>query len=115
MTKPELVILAGPNGAGKTTFAQFNLKPYVDSGAFLNADDIARAVNPSDALASGPSGEGSRVSYAAVLSFYALPVPQRNARDAAGHAGWTQHRDRYDPAAAQKRTAVVGDLLGRCR
>lgn len=48
MTKPELVILAGPNGAGKTTFAQFNLKPYVDGGAFLNADDMARAVNPSD-------------------------------------------------------------------
>ena len=48
MNRPELVILAGPNGVGKTTFAQLNLKSFIDQGAFLNADDIARDVNPSD-------------------------------------------------------------------
>ena len=48
MTGPELIILAGPNGVGKTTFAQRNLSSFVEQGAFLNADDIARDVNPSD-------------------------------------------------------------------
>lgn len=45
---PELVILAGPNGVGKTTFAQSNLNPFVEQGAFLNADDMARDSNPWD-------------------------------------------------------------------
>ena len=48
MTEPELVVLAGPNGVGKTTFAKLNLSSFIDQGAFLNADDIARDVNPSD-------------------------------------------------------------------
>jgi predicted ABC-type ATPase len=45
---PELVILAGPNGAGKTTFARHNLGTLIDQDAFLNADEIARDVNPSN-------------------------------------------------------------------
>jgi len=48
VTEPELVVLAGPNGVGKTTFAKLNLSSFIDQGAFLNADDIARDVNPSD-------------------------------------------------------------------
>lgn len=48
MTGPELIILAGPNGVGKTTFAQRNLRPFIEQGAFLNADDMARDTNPSD-------------------------------------------------------------------
>ncbi|MCX7362616.1 MAG: zeta toxin family protein [Alphaproteobacteria bacterium] len=48
MTGPEPIILAGPNGVGKTTFAQRNLRPFIEQGAFLNADDMARDTNPSD-------------------------------------------------------------------
>jgi len=48
VTSPDLVILAGANGVGKTTFARANLTDYIDQQAFLNADDIARDVNPSD-------------------------------------------------------------------
>lgn len=48
MTSPDLVILAGANGVGKTTFARANLTDYIDQQAFLNADDIAMDVNPSD-------------------------------------------------------------------
>jgi predicted ABC-type ATPase len=48
VTSPDFVILAGANGVGKTTFARANLTDYIDQQAFLNADDIARDVNPSD-------------------------------------------------------------------
>ena len=48
MTGLDVAILAGPNGVGKTTFAQRNLRSFIDQGTFLNADDIARDVNPSD-------------------------------------------------------------------
>jgi hypothetical protein len=48
VTSPDFVILAGANGVGKTTFARANLADYIDQQAFLNADDIARDVNPSD-------------------------------------------------------------------
>jgi predicted ABC-type ATPase len=48
VTSPDFVILAGANGVGKTTFARANLADYIDQRAFLNADDIARDVNPSD-------------------------------------------------------------------
>jgi predicted ABC-type ATPase len=43
---PDLVILAGANGLGKTTFARANLMAFIDQQAFLNADDVARDVNP---------------------------------------------------------------------
>jgi len=43
---PQLLVLAGPNGAGKTTFAQEILAREIASGDFLNADDIARELNP---------------------------------------------------------------------
>jgi len=48
VTKPYFVVLAGPNGVGKTTFAHANLGDLIEAGAFLNADDIARVINPSD-------------------------------------------------------------------
>jgi predicted ABC-type ATPase len=48
VTSAELVILAGANGVGKTTYARSNLSSFIDQQAFLNADDIARAANPSD-------------------------------------------------------------------
>jgi predicted ABC-type ATPase len=51
VTKPYFVILAGPNGVGKTTFAHANLGEFIKAGAFLNADDIARGIRPSDVAA----------------------------------------------------------------
>jgi predicted ABC-type ATPase len=48
VTKPYFVVLAGPNGAGKTTFARANLQEFIDSNAFLNADEIARSIQPED-------------------------------------------------------------------
>ncbi len=45
---PELFILAGCNGAGKTT-AAYNLLPEVfQTFEFVNADEIARAINKND-------------------------------------------------------------------
>jgi len=44
---PRLLVLAGPNGAGKTTFAQQILAPEIAAGDFLNADEMARELNPS--------------------------------------------------------------------
>lgn len=51
MTKPYFVILAGPNGAGKTTFARANLAEFIDTNAFLNADEIARHIQPDNVSA----------------------------------------------------------------
>ena len=48
MIKPYFVVLAGPNGVGKTTFARANLPELIDSSAFLNADEIARSIQPDD-------------------------------------------------------------------
>lgn len=47
--RPDIFILGGPNGAGKTTAAKILLpaKLFV-ARAFLNADEIAREVNPVD-------------------------------------------------------------------
>ena len=43
---PELFIIAGCNGAGKTT-AAYNLLPNVfNTSEFINADEIARGINP---------------------------------------------------------------------
>ena len=41
-----LFIIAGANGSGKTTLAKELLKEY--SLDFINADEIARAINPDD-------------------------------------------------------------------
>ncbi|WP_117191288.1 zeta toxin family protein [Rhizobium terrae] len=46
--RPFCCILAGPNGAGKSTI----YKNLALSGIFVNADEVAREVNPSDPEAS---------------------------------------------------------------
>ncbi len=44
----DIVIIGGPNGAGKTTAAQELLPRGIDIRAFVNADDIARDLSPSN-------------------------------------------------------------------
>jgi predicted ABC-type ATPase len=44
----DIVIIGGPNGAGKTTAAQELLPREIDFRAFVNADDIARELSPSN-------------------------------------------------------------------
>lgn len=43
---PTAILLAGPNGAGKTTFASQYLADGAEGFAFLNPDEIARALGP---------------------------------------------------------------------
>jgi predicted ABC-type ATPase len=45
---PQLYIIAGPNGAGKTTFAGQFLPLYTKSREFVNADNIAQRLSPSN-------------------------------------------------------------------
>ncbi|OLP61445.1 hypothetical protein BJF93_00460 [Xaviernesmea oryzae] len=40
--RPELVVLAGPNGAGKSSL--YKIARF--SGVFINADEIARRLDP---------------------------------------------------------------------
>lgn len=40
-----ITIIAGPNGAGKTTFAYKHFEKMVESGLFLNADEIAKEIS----------------------------------------------------------------------
>jgi len=42
-----IFIIAGPNGSGKTTFAKQFL-PSISIDIFVNADEIAREINPAD-------------------------------------------------------------------
>ncbi len=44
--KPHLYIIGGANGAGKTTAAMTLLPQYLDIFEFVNADEIARGLNP---------------------------------------------------------------------
>lgn len=50
MTPPDkrIIIIAGPNGAGKTTFANQILAGDQEGYPFVNADIIARELNPDD-------------------------------------------------------------------
>ncbi|MBS4047831.1 MAG: zeta toxin family protein [Alphaproteobacteria bacterium] len=41
-----IFIIAGPNGAGKTTYAMRFLPEVMENPIFLNADEIARGLNP---------------------------------------------------------------------
>jgi predicted ABC-type ATPase len=45
MDKPTVLLIGGPNGAGKSTFAP-RLMRLLGIERFLNADDIARTINP---------------------------------------------------------------------
>ena len=45
---PLLIVLAGSNGAGKTTFFETFLRPT--GVAFVNADEIARALHPTEPM-----------------------------------------------------------------
>ena len=47
ITQPKLFLVGGPNGAGKSTFAHKFLAENPDY-IFLNADEIARQINPND-------------------------------------------------------------------
>ena len=47
-TEERLIIIAGPNGAGKTTFANQLLSGDHTGLPFVNADIIARGLNPED-------------------------------------------------------------------
>jgi predicted ABC-type ATPase len=49
---PDLIIIAGPNGAGKTTFAREYLSSELPGVAFVNADEIERALRAADPHAS---------------------------------------------------------------
>jgi hypothetical protein len=44
--KPNLFMIGGANGAGKTTAAMTLLSQYLDVFEFVNADEIARGLNP---------------------------------------------------------------------
>jgi len=46
MMKKNVIIVAGANGSGKTTFSKIFLEKY--SYFFLNADEIAKELNPDD-------------------------------------------------------------------
>ena len=45
---PTLYIIAGPNGAGKTTASKTLLPEVFHTDIFINADEIAAQLNPSD-------------------------------------------------------------------
>ena len=44
----KIIVIAGPNGAGKTTFAREYLTKEISGLRFVNGDDIAAELNPSD-------------------------------------------------------------------
>ena len=48
MTQKTFTIVAGPNGAGKTTFIENTFTSLVEDKKFINADYIARDLNPND-------------------------------------------------------------------
>lgn len=43
---PEVFLIGGPNGAGKTTAALTLLPKFIEAYEFVNADEIARGLNP---------------------------------------------------------------------
>lgn len=45
---PEIFIIAGCNGAGKTTAAYILLPSVFETSEFINADEIARGINPNN-------------------------------------------------------------------
>jgi len=47
MASKKIHIIAGPNGAGKTSLARVTLLPnFLSSNEFVNADEIAKILNP---------------------------------------------------------------------
>ena len=46
MNNPTLYIISGPNGAGKTTASMNILPEILDCKIFVNADEIAKGLNP---------------------------------------------------------------------
>jgi len=41
-----LDLVVGPNGAGKSTFVELTLAPLLPGSAFVNADEIAKLIEP---------------------------------------------------------------------
>ena len=48
---PTLYIIAGPNGAGKTTAAKTFLSQVFHTSIFINADEMAKQLNPDNVAA----------------------------------------------------------------
>ena len=46
LPEKRIIIIAGPNGAGKTTFAREYLPNEANTLTFINADLIARGLDP---------------------------------------------------------------------
>ena len=44
----KIVVLGGPNGAGKTTAARVLFGDFLELHEFLNADEIAHSLSPSN-------------------------------------------------------------------
>ena len=68
MTQPTLLLVGGPNGSGKSTFARRFLAGH-PAFTFLNADEIARELNPGDLL--GGRLEAGRVFFDQLASLRA--------------------------------------------
>jgi predicted ABC-type ATPase len=47
--RPQVVIIGGPNGSGKSTLASQLLVDEFGIGVYVNADDVAREMDPGDA------------------------------------------------------------------
>jgi predicted ABC-type ATPase len=45
---PEIIIVAGPNGAGKTSFANQHFEVPRPGLVYVNADEIARSLDPTE-------------------------------------------------------------------
>jgi predicted ATPase len=58
--RPDVFIIGGANGAGKTTAALLLLPKYLQTFEFVNADEIARGLNPAQ---TGNSRHDGRTRY----------------------------------------------------
>jgi len=57
---PRIFVIGGPNGAGKTTIAGGLLPEILECDEYVNADAIAKALSPSEAVVKRRYGSGIR-------------------------------------------------------